>query len=190
MPMVQLSDDVLYARALEVVLKHEGKFSNDPNDPGGATNYGISLRLARRLGDLDGDGELDLDLDDDGDVDIDDIRLLTPEKAGVVYRHVWWDRYGYGRLHLTLAVKVFDLAVNMGAKQSHRCTQRALRACGYTLAEDGVLGPKTLSAILGVRPELLVIPLRSEAAGFYRGLVARRPASEKYLAGWLNRAYA
>ncbi len=188
--MATPSSDVLFQTALAQVLKHEGGFTNDPVDPGGATNFGISLRLARELGDLDGDGDLDLDLDGDGDVDADDIRNLTREQAAEVYFRLWWERFDYGRLHLTLATKLFDLAVNMGASQAHRCLQRALRACGYAVAEDGVLGPKTVSAIVGVRPEVMVVGLRSEAAGFYRVLVARRPASEKYLNGWLNRAYA
>jgi len=49
--------------ALPTVLRHEGLYSEDPADPGGATNYGISLRFLRQLGDTDGDGFAEGDLD-------------------------------------------------------------------------------------------------------------------------------
>jgi lysozyme family protein len=179
-----------FQHAVVIVLRHEGGFVDDPADPGGATNFGISLRLARQLGDLDGDGELDLDLDGDGDVDADDIRKLSREQAIGIYRSQWWEKYRYWLLPQAAAVKTFDLSVNMGSRQAHLCLQRALRAAGLILAEDGVLGPKTVTAVETVGPLILLPAFRAEAAGFYRALVARRPASEKHLAGWLNRAYA
>lgn len=173
-----------FDKAVAVVLAHEGgRFTDDPADPGGATKWGISLRLARKE-----HGPLDFDLDDDGDVDADDIEALTQENAIGAYRTLFWDRYGYGDLHdHELAAKVFDLAVNMGPRQAHLCLQRAVRAHGIHLVEDGVLGPVTRSA--AAECQHLVLSLRSEAAGFYRELVARRPPLARFLKGWLNRAY-
>ena len=57
-----------FERAFRLLLRAEGGYVNDPNDAGGATNHGISLR-AVRLRDVDRDGHLDFDLDRDGDVD-------------------------------------------------------------------------------------------------------------------------
>ena len=179
-----------FVQALAVLLKHEGGFVNDPNDPGGATKYGVSLRTVARL-DANLDGLLDFDLDGDGDVDAHDILALTPDQAGEYYCRQWWDKHGYGRINNPdIAVKVFDLAVNMGAKQAHKCLQRAIRAAWFPTTEDGLFGPQTLSSTNAAEPRALLAALKSEAAGFYRNLAATSPQSAKFLAGWLTRAYS
>lgn len=184
--------DPLFDHALATVLAHEGGFSNNPADPGGATNFGISLRWLKEIGmlDLDGDGRPDGDLDLDGHIDLDDIKMLTRENAAFFYRRHWWDRYDYGSLPLLISAKVFDLSVNMGASQAHKVLQRASRACGTPLVDDGALGPKTRTAITSIDGEKLRVAVRSEAAGFYRGLVSAKPPLGTFLNGWLNRAYS
>lgn len=179
-----------FERAVEVVLEHEGGFVDDPKDAGGATNWGISLRFLRELEDADGDGFRDGDLDRDGDVDAEDVRRLTRAQAAGLYRRHFWEPGGYARLGSGLiATKVFDLSVNMGPRPAHRLAQRALRSVGLGVEEDGFIGLRTLSRILEASPPELAAALRSEAAGFYRTLVAKKATRAKYLAGWLNRAY-
>ncbi len=132
------------------------------------------------------------DVDRDGDVDPDDVRGLTRDDAKALYRRAFWDRHGYGAFHLTVATKVFDLSVNMAPRQAHRCLQRACRAakaCEVPLVDDGVLGPKTRAAVAAAGEVRILIALRSEAAGFYRVLAAKNPVRERFLSGWLNRAY-
>ena len=180
--------DARLRAALRTVFAHEGGFVDDPADPGGATQYGISLRSLRQWDDA---GAVDGDRDRDGDVDADDIRRMTPATAARIYRDQWWERHGYGRLPGEVAVKVFDLAVNMGAAQAHKILQRAVRAAdGPALADDGILGPKTRAGVAAVEEGRLLAALRAEAAGFYRGLVAADARRERFLTGWLNRAYA
>lgn len=173
--------------AIHVVLKHEGFFVNDRNDPGGATNYGVSLRWLKTIGDLDGDGFLDGDFDHDGDVDAEDIKKMQQDDAIKLYRQHWWDKNQYEKIiNQAIATKTFDFAVNMGSKQAHKCLQRAIRAASSTkLIDDGILGVKSLEAINAANPPVLLAAFRSEAAGFYRAL--NKP---KYIEGWLNRAYA
>jgi lysozyme family protein len=181
-PPLTPSDDAIFDSAIRRVLEHEGHFSDDPDDPGGATKYGISLRYAKEIG---------LDVDHDRDTDVEDIRKLPLEQAIAIYRTHWWDKYGYGKLGLMIGGRVFDLAVNMGAVPAHKCLQRALRAAtGELLVEDGIIGPETLDAFHMASQEQIKAALRSEAAGHYRMLSVARPKFEKYLKGWLIRAYS
>lgn len=172
--------------AIDIVLAHEGGFVDHPDDPGGATNLGISLRFIRanyRVAEFDVDG--------DGDLDADDMRELSRDKAIEIYRVQFWNRYRYGEIgDLSVAIKLFDLCVNMGPRQAHKLIQRACRANGWTLTEDGLIGPNTLRAINSMRPWPLLCSLRSEAAGFYRSLVAKENSFDVFLNGWLNRAYS
>ncbi|MBI2235400.1 MAG: hypothetical protein HYU60_00320 [Magnetospirillum sp.] len=182
--------DGVFATALAIVLKHEGGFVNDAADPGGATNFGVSLRTVAKL-DANGDGRLDFDFDGDGDVDADDIRAMTPEAAAAYYRSQWWDKHGYAAIAAPeIAIKVFDLAVNMGSAQAHKVLQRAVRAAWFALPDDGVLGPQTISSVNAAEPRSLLAALKSEASGFYRTIAAAKPNLAKFLPGWLNRAYA
>jgi lysozyme family protein len=171
--------------AIGPLLHHEGGFVDHPNDPGGATNYGVSLRyVAKEYG-------LKMDIDGDGDLDADDIRQMTVDQAKAIYRRDWWDRYGYGQIaDQGVATRMFSFSVNMGATQAHLIAQRACRACGLPLVEDGIIGAKSRTTINAIPPAIYTAALRSEAAGYYRLIAALRPEFETFLTGWLNRAYA
>ena len=172
----------IFEQAIKIVLEHEGGYTEDH---AGATNYGVSLRFLR------GEG-LDLgDIDGDGDIDADDIRAMDKEDAIRIYRRAFWIRYKYDRiLHRRVAIKVFDMCVNMGPRQAHRLLQRAARANEMPLKEDGIIGPISLKTINSISSGTVLTSLRSENAGFYRLLVEQKPEFEKYLNGWLNRAYS
>ncbi len=91
---------------------------------------------------------------------------------------------------MNLATKVFDLAVNMVSNWAHQLVQRALRATGQDIFEDGILGPMTLAAINKAYLSDLFAALKSEAAGYYRTLAATKPKRANFLKGLLKRAYA
>lgn len=175
--------DPLFERALAVVLEHEGGLAEHPSDPGGVTKFGVSLRYLQSLGVRVGD------LDGDGDVDADDVRGMTREQAAAIYRRMW-DAGPYAKLPAQVATKVFDLAVNMGQRRAIRLLQRACRACGKRIEEDGICGEHTLRAVHSIAWPALLAALRSEAAGYYRVLVAKNPKLAVFERGWLNRAYA
>jgi lysozyme family protein len=105
--------------ALAVILKHEGGYVNHPSDPGGETNFGISKRAYPSL----------------------NIKTLTKEQAGEIYRRDYWDPIKGDSLPLMLSIFAFDTAVNMGVSRAAHMLQGA---AGVT--QDGVIGPKTLKA--------------------------------------------
>jgi lysozyme family protein len=162
----------LFVQAVTRVLANEGGYATLPNDPGGETNFGVSHRDYPQL----------------------DIRNLTRAGAIAIYFRDFWKAGRYGELPGAIAVKLFDLSVNMGPAHAVRCLQRALRACGATLAEDGALGNGTISAAQRADGGALLAALRSEAAGYYRAMAEvsaskRGEGESSFLAGWLNRAY-
>ena len=161
-----------FERAIAHLLADEGGYANNPVDPGGETKFGISKREYPKL----------------------DIAALTPTAAAAIYYRDWWQRYRYDELPGPIAVKLFDLAVNIGPDPATRCLQRALRACGRRVTEDGALGDVTITAVRAANQLALLAALRAEAAGYYRVLAAlerdrRAGGNQEFLKGWLNRAY-
>ena len=180
MPLV--IDDT-FAKAVDIVLKHEGGFNNISADRGGPTNYGISLKFLRNVegGDINGDGI----------VDIKDSEILTRDQAIDFYWKEFWNKYRYERFSDgLLSSKVMDLAVNMGPKRAHMLLQQALRAVGNKVEIDGVLGTQSIRAANNANRDALLAAIRSEAAGYYRMIAALHPGQTSFLNGWLNRAYA
>jgi lysozyme family protein len=187
--------------AMEIVLKHEvgsakdGGFTNDPDDEGGATKWGISLRYLRGLEKEDGKKGPPGDLDGDGDVDAADIKKMTREQAIEFYRG-YWREAGMPTVEkavqsVPVVIKIFDTGVNTGPKTAIKILQRALRACsGLDIADDGVAGKETLAAADAALPGSILAAYRAEQAGYYRELVARKATRQKFLKGWLNRAYS
>lgn len=178
--------------ALQVVLHHEGGFVDDRDDPGGATDFGISLRFLQTvLEDADEDGFADGDIDRDGDIDIDDIRKLDFDDVATLYENKFWKKAKCDKIKSQLlAVKAFDMSVNMGPKQAWKLIQRACNTLGATLVVDGKAGKKTLASVNSLLDLdfMLVVNLRREQDRFYNGLIRKKPSLAKFELGWRRRA--
>lgn len=165
--------------------RYEGGLSNHPNDPGGITNHGVSLRWLRSLG-------LDLgDIDGDGDIDADDIRALTKEQAARLFKMKFWDAYRLDDLPRLSAAAHYDCIMNTGPKQAALLTQRACNAFigpyGVKLAVDGAFGPKTRQFLKSYTTPQLVGKMIELRENFYRSLCAAKPNFMPFRKGWLNR---
>ena len=142
-------------------LRVEGGYVNDPVDPGGETNFGISKRQYPTV----------------------DIKNLTLAKAIEIYERDYWNKLKLGALHSQrIAWKVFDIEVNTG--QGDRMLQQAL---GVTV--DGMIGDKTIAAANGADVERLMDKLIELQAKRYAQIVAAGPDKVKFLVGWINRAF-
>ena len=157
---------------MDRVLANEGEPTCNSADPGGETRFGISKREYPQL----------------------EISSLTREAAVAIYFRDWWRRYHYSDLPGPIGAKLFDLAVNIGPIHAAYCLQRALRACGRRVDEDGLVGENTRAAAPAANQIALMAALRSEAAGYYRTLAAGKHGDDgdasEFLTGWLNRAYS
>jgi lysozyme family protein len=174
----------------EEIVRREGGFVNDPDDPGGATNHGVTIHTMRRLG---------LDLNGDGTVSAADVRQLTQEQAVGIFLEHYFTRPRIDDLPKRLQPSVFDMYVNAGG-QAVKILQQLLVRMGLTVAVDGAIGPKTVAAAaraLASAPDHLVDAYGIERRNYYFALADRRPTSRKYArsragdkGGWITRAEA
>ncbi len=154
-----------FDKVIEQVFKHEGGYVNDPDDPGGETNYGISKRAFPD----------------------EDIKNLTPKRAAKLYYDHYWVPSKVNMLPDSLRAIYFDMAVNMGIKRAVTILQKA---CNHknkvNIKVDGRMGRNTAKSAKILEPERL----RSYRVKYYADLVSRKPVLEKYWFGWYRRALA
>jgi len=133
--------------AFDLLLKHEGGYSDHAADPGGKTRFGITEAVAREVGYRGDMRELPLDL------------------AKRIYKDRYWDAVKAEQLPSTVRYVVFDAAVNSGPGQSAKWLQRALG-----VADDGVIGPRTLTAANAANPDALKMRMLGQRLRFMAGL--------------------
>jgi lysozyme family protein len=175
-------------RIAKEIVAREGGFVDDPDDPGGATKYGVTIHTLRRLG---------LDIDRDGDMDTDDVRALSRTDAVQIFIDHYHDRPGIARLPEALRASVFDMYVNAGAN-AVKILQRLLREMGEAINVDGVIGPQTAAAAARATeaaPDHIADAYGIARRNYYFALADARPASRKYArsrtggkGGWIRRA--
>ncbi|MDO5657397.1 MAG: holin-associated N-acetylmuramidase [Paracoccus sp. (in: a-proteobacteria)] len=175
--------------AAEIVAR-EGGFVNDPDDPGGATKYGVTIGTMRRLG---------LDLNRDGRIDVADVRALTRAQAVDIYKEHYYRRPRIDRMPEPLQASMFDMYVNAGAN-AVKILQRMISAMGFPCADDGVIGPQTIAAAgaaARAAPRHIADGYGIARRNYYYALADARPASRKYArtraggkGGWITRAEA
>ncbi|KMW56627.1 Secretion activator protein [Candidatus Rhodobacter oscarellae] len=170
------------------IIAREGGYVNDPDDPGGATNFGVTIGTMTRLG---------MDLDGDGRVTPRDVKQLSREQARDIFVNHYFHRPGIARLPDVLQASVFDMYVNAGAN-AVKILQRLLNDMGQRISVDGAIGPQTVEAAhiaFGAAPGHLADAYGIARRNYYYGLADRRPKSRKYArrrdggkGGWILRA--
>lgn len=147
-----------FPRAVALVLEREGALSDDRYDPGGLTKYGISQRAYPNL----------------------DIAALTKDKAVGIYLADYWLACRCDSMPWWAALIVFDCAVNQGAWRATRLIQEAVG-----VAQDGIVGPRTLAAIERRDPAEGIALFQALRAMHYAGL----RTWPRYGQGWMRRAH-
>jgi len=172
----------------EEIIRREGGYVNDPDDPGGATKYGVTIGTMRRLG---------LDINQDGRVDKRDVRALSRAQAAEIFKKQYFEAPKINLLPEPLQPSVYDMYVNAGAN-AVKILQRLLGEFGFATIADGVIGPNTarMAALaLAEAPAFLVDAYGIARRNYYYQLAENRPSLRKFArrrdggkGGWITRA--
>jgi len=157
---------VEFKDAIKVILKHEGGYVNDPVDPGGETNMGISKKAYPHL----------------------DIKNLTEDDVSDIYHQDYWMKAKCHSIPDSLRLIYFDMVVNMGKSRAVKILQTAITAKGVKTDIDGGIGPQTIKN--AEKSKLEASRLRSYRVKYYADLVNRKPTLGKYWYGWYKRSIA
>lgn len=133
-----------FNRAFTRVIEHEKGYVEHPDDPGGETNWGITVAVARANNYTGPMKNLPLSL------------------ARAIYKKDYWDRAKADQYHPAIGFQLFDAAVNHGVVAAIKMLQRAVG-----VKDDGIVGPVTLSAILAHEPHEVSMRFLSERLYFY-----------------------
>ena len=153
-----------FDKCLEMLLSHEGGFVNHPDDPGGITNLGVTKKVYDEwIGRESTEQEM---------------RDLTPEDVGPIYKKNYWDRVKGDLLPSGVDWCAFDWAVNSGKSRPSKAIQRAVGA-----TQDGAIGPATIGLIMEKDPKEIINYVYGVRQDFYKSL----KTFETFGRGWTRR---
>lgn len=176
--------------AFKIVLGFEGSYVNDPADRGGETNYGITastLESAKAKGWVP------------SNVTIKNLKL---DHAKTIYKKGYWDVVKADSLPHPLDLIMFDAAVNHGPNAAVKLLQESLNSilkAGPSLVVDGIIGPKTLTAVkdivsmdhnMWLQPNALVrylcIDVLMNRVELYTSIIEKDKSQERFFKGWIT----
>ena len=142
---------VNYDSSLARLLVHEGGYTNHPADPGGPTNFGITIYDYRQYVNAQATAA--------------DVKAMQVDEAKRIYRAKYWDAQRCDELPAGVDYAVFDYGVNSGIGRSKKVLQRVL---GVTA--DGALGPHTMRAAEASDPKTVIVAICDERLRFLKSL--------------------
>lgn len=156
-----------FLRAFDLTIGKEGGYSDDPDDRGGETKFGISKRSYPE----------------------ENIKGLTILRAQQIYYDDFWLPLWLDEvLSSSIAAEIFDTAVNAGKTRAVEIAQRALNYLGTKVAVDGKMGSETVGAINAYQYEdALLKTLNGLQFMHYYNLIRSDPSQAKFARGWLRR---
>ena len=156
-----------FAKVADWVIEDEGGFVNDPDDPGKATNYGITIRTLSHYYNKQCTEQ--------------DVKDVTPELAKRIFYELYWVPAGCLDLPTGVDYVQLDAAIHAGVPRAVRFLQEALG----TVEIDGLMGPNTVKAcnkFVGSGGDLI-----GEALDERLEYLQSRLHAPKYIKGWENR---
>jgi lysozyme family protein len=149
------------------IIKIEGGLTNNPEDKGGLTKYGISQQQYPHL----------------------DIVNLTEEQALEIYYTDYWNPYHLSSIrNQAVADIIFYLIVNTDSRAAIKIVQRALVHVGMSIVVDGIIGAKTIRALNSCDPNWLIDAIRVSECRYYLAIVDANKTQKIFFQGWIRRA--
>lgn len=160
------------------ILSHEGGFVNDPDDRGGATNFGVTLKTySEWLG---------------RPASVAEVRAMKVETAKEIYLSRYYYTPRINGFPEEVQPQIFDCSINHGPRRAVKFVQTVCNLAGFgPVAVDGVNGPNTMEVAKTANQEMGVYfnnAIADERIDFYHRIVASNPSQKKFLNGWLKRA--
>ena len=162
-------------KALDILLRAEGGYVNDPSDPGGATYRGITLTVFQSYY-----GKA---------MTAQNLRSMTYDQTVHIYKAGYWNKVKGDDIRTqAVADIIFDFAVNSGVSTAVKKVQQVLIARGHrTVKADGLFGPVTLKAVNEDKDQpALFNDIKAARVRYYESLM-KNPSLKKFLKGWMNR---
>ncbi len=163
--------DAVFERAFEYTILNEGgEYTDDPDDAGGPTRWGITQHdLSRFMGRQTSPAE---------------VQALTKERVKPIYRKFYWEPLRCDEIKdPEVAICIYDQGVLRGISGITKAVQRILGK-----DPTGKMDEKTLLSINASDDDWMIQQIEMEAEDFYKGIVDRKPSQGKFLKGWLARA--
>ncbi len=166
-----------FKKFLPKLLKFEGGYVDDPDDPGGKTNKGITLKTFKKY------AVLLLNISPT----VANLKRLTDTQAGIIYKISFWDRIKGDKIRSQEVAEIIaDHLINAGSV-SIKMVQIIANKMGASLSVDKKFGALTLAAINKLNANDFHDNFKNARIIFYNALAKRRPKLKKFLKGWLNR---
>ena len=160
-----------FNEAIEYVLENEGGHVSNPDDSGGATNFGITIPMLTSFRKKQ--------------VTASDIQNLSVTEAKMLYQQLFWDRLRISGLPQAIATAILDTAVNQGQATAIKTAQHCL---GQSILPDGIMGPETLQALDKTNPEMFIYSYISFLQDRYADFCINATNQVIFLKGWLRRS--
>lgn len=154
------------------VLSFEGGFSDHPNDSGGPTNRGVTMKTWLNFG---------RDINGDGSIDVDDLKLITEADATAILRRYWDKCRGDSIKSQAMA----NLLVSWYWGSGGVAIRKLQELLGVDA--DGVMGAKTLRALNKANPVSLFYDYKLSKQLYLKGICQQHPKNRVFLRGWLRR---
>lgn len=158
-----------YPDAYAFTLSFEGGYVNDPDDPGGCTNRGITINTLKEWR-------------GDPSVTCEDVYNLSEQETALIYACNYWAPVWGNRLPVGVNTQVWDFGVNAGPSRAIKVLQEIVQS-----PADGAMGPNTLSAVENYIRESGVEELLNKYSADRQAYYESLSTFDKYGNGWTRR---
>lgn len=172
--MAKIEDSIGY------VLVNEGGYVNNPKDPGGPTNWGITIPALAQYRHVDAKK-----------LNSSDMKNLTKLEATEVYRVQYWIPMRLDSvISSPIATCIFDIGVNRGPSVGIKYAQKTCNVLSAInpVTPDGKMGQLTLAAINGSDVARFIRTIEALDVAGYEAIIAHNPTMEVFRHGWMARA--